>query len=95
MSKQKLPDVMHEEPDATLPRHKPEYWDMCEICKLRRERVQRVVDFHKAFVQFGYVGVTRQDVEEAYDVAMEREPVAEDPIFVRLIRTQLEEAGIV
>lgn len=99
-SASKAPDVVHTEPDAgSFARHKAEYSDMCPICGPRiaatRERHQRIDAFFRGFRQFGYSTVTREDVSGAYDIAIARKPEAEDSIFVRLIRSQLEEAGLV
>lgn len=93
--KPKTLDVVHDEPDAQIKVHKKEYSDLCNICWPKIQRQRRISAFHKSFVDFGYTTATREDVTAAYDIAIVREPVAEDTIFVRLIRSQLKEGGIV
>lgn len=91
------PDIVHDEPGATLPRHKPEYSDMCELCKPRLERGLRIAAFHKSLTEFGYSGLTLEGVAKSYDRAIDPETVLgpEDSIITRLIRSQLKEAGLV
>lgn len=89
------PDTVHDEHGAKMPVHKPEYWDMCEICKRVYARNQHITSFHETLVNFGYTSLTRLETAAAYDKAIAGPVSAEDGIIAKLIRSQLEEAGLV
>lgn len=98
----KQPDIIHNEPGAKMPRHKAEYSDMCDICgpriKAAKERNDRVRRLQRSLVEFGYPldnNEGLQTVYEAYDIAMSRKVTAEDGIIAMMVRSQLEEAGII
>lgn len=99
MTKVKQSDVVHPEVEGMWRAHMPQYSGMCPICGPRiaavKEKAARVLALKKAFVQFGYTTLTTEDVAKAYDIAIVREPSAEDGIIPRLVRSQLEEAGLV
>lgn len=99
MPKQPKSEVSHPalEAGSTWSRHLAEYSDMCPVCRPLQVRARDVTAFHKSLVEFGYAGLTRGEVEEAYDLAINPKHVLapEDSIITRLIRTQLAEAGLV
>jgi hypothetical protein len=85
-------DVIHDA-GAAMPRHKAEYSDLCDVCRPLRIRAKRVTLLHRSMVEFGYATLTRDEVGAAYDIAIEREPTAEEGIIPRLVRSLLVEAG--
>jgi hypothetical protein len=89
-------DVIHGA-GATMPRHKPEYSDLCDICgptiAERKARGQRVAAFHRSFIEFGYATLTLAETAAAYDKAMLGKPTDGDVIAL-LIHSQLVEAGV-
>lgn len=92
----KRDDVVHtdeETSDVSFRRHKPEYSDMCPVCKPRLDRNRRIVAIHRALVEFGYSTLTRENVVESYDRAMSGH-LMEGEIIDKLVASQLAEAGL-
>jgi hypothetical protein len=88
------PDIVHDEPGATMPRHLPSLADLCDICTARRERGVRITKIHEALVEFGYGSLTRGEVSDAYDAALRGDAPGGDIIRL-MVRSQLEQAGLV
>lgn len=95
-TKTKAPDITHEA-GAKMPRHLAELSDLCEICGPRiaeiKKRNSMITAFHKGLTEFGYK-LTVPETAVAFDKAMAG-PVTDADIIAMLIRTQLEQAGIV
>lgn len=89
------PDIIHEGETDMFARHRPSYASYCRHCAKAVQRAKTITALYLAFKDFGYTGLTRDETEAAYDIAMIRKPTAEDGIIAMLTRTQLEQAGVV
>lgn len=75
--------------------HLRDYSKMCPVCGPKILKSERVVLLYRSLREFGYSTINVIDVEQAYDIAMERKPTAEDGVIATLVRSQLVEAGLV
>ena len=78
-------NIRHDLPGA-IPEHTPDIAASCPDCK-------RIAAFLKAYREFGYSTLTRQDMSDSYERAMKGEQAGD--IIAMLARRELLEAGIV
>lgn len=103
----KAPDIEHPElPDTDgFRRHMPAYSSMCPVCgpaikakaaerQATAMREARVAALQRSLVLFGYSTLTLDETAKAYDAAMRGEAASSADIIVKMVASQLRDAGL-
>lgn len=89
------PDIEHPGETDMFSKHKPSYSSMCPHCAATIRRAKTITSLYLGLKEFGYTTLTREDTEAAYDLAMAGPVDGSGDIIAMLIRSQLEQAGLV
>jgi hypothetical protein len=88
------PDIEHPGETDMFSKHRPSYSSYCRHCAATVQRKRTINALYLALKGFGYTTLTVAETEAAYDLAMAG-PVESGDIIAMLIRSQLEQAGVV
>jgi hypothetical protein len=89
------PDIEHPGETDMFSRHRPSYSSYCRHCMADVHRRKTINALYLSLKQFGYTTLTVEETEAAYDLAMVGPVDKSGDIIAMLIRSQLEQAGVV
>src|SRR5688500_5225703 len=89
------PDIEHPGETDMFSRHRPSYSSYCRHCMAQIRRNETITALYLSLKRFGYTTLTREETEAAYNLAMAGPVDKTGDIIAMLIRSQLEQAGVV
>lgn len=88
------PDTIHSDRSDIWKQHKPEYADMCPACKTVHQQAKNINALYTSLVEFGYSSLTKDEVKEAYEGALDGVDPGSD-IIKMMVTRQMREAGLI